>query len=72
MSQYTQILIAIDQLANTLIGGMADETISARAYRKNWKRRVAIINWLFCDPDHCKASYYAELLRFQLPKAYRK
>lgn len=26
-----QILVAVDQLANTLLGGMADETLSARA-----------------------------------------
>ena len=28
-----QFLIAADQLANTLIGGYADETLSARAHR---------------------------------------
>lgn len=66
-----QVLIALDQFANTLIGGMADETISARAYRKGWKRREAFINWLFRDPNHCRDSYNSELLRSQLPKSYR-
>ena len=28
-----QFLIAIDHLANTLVGGYADETLSARAHR---------------------------------------
>lgn len=28
-----QFLIALDQLANTLVGGYADETLSARAHR---------------------------------------
>ena len=28
-----QFLIALDQLANTLAGGYADETLSARAHR---------------------------------------
>lgn len=66
-----QVLIALDQLANTLLGGMADETISARAYRKGWSRRMRFINWLFSDQNHCKDSYASEKLRSQLPKEYR-
>lgn len=66
-----QVLIALDQLANTLLGGMADETISARAHRKGWEKRAAFINWLFRDQNHCKASYDSEVLRSQLPKEYR-
>jgi hypothetical protein len=50
---------------------MADETISARAYREEWKLREAFINWLFRNPNHCRDSYNSELLRSQLPKAYR-
>lgn len=67
-----QILIAIDQLANTLIGGMADETISARAHRNGWTRTERAINWLFRDPQHCADSYRSELLRSHLPHAYRR
>lgn len=66
-----QVLIAIDQLANTLAGGMADETISARAYRKGWVRAERFINWLFRDQNHCADSYRSELVRSQLPKSYR-
>lgn len=66
-----QVLIAIDQLANALIGGYADETISARAYRKGWRYRQQIINWLFRDPAHCRDSYTSELQRSQLPREYR-
>jgi hypothetical protein len=66
-----QILIAIDQLANTLVGGMADETISARAHRKGWKIREKVINWIFQDPNHCRDSYNSELSRTQLPEEYR-
>ena len=29
-----QILVALDQLINTLIGGYADETLSSRAHRR--------------------------------------
>lgn len=66
-----QILIALDQLANTLIGGMADETISARAHRSGWVRTERAINWLFRDPNHCAVSYTSELLRLHFPKSYR-
>ena len=66
-----QILIAIDQLLNTLLGGMADETLSARAWREQsaW---VAVIDMLFFWQDnHCLRSYEAEMQRKQMPKEYR-
>ena len=67
-----QILVAIDQLLNTLLGGMADETISARVHRNGWARAERFIDWLFREPGHCAASYRAEILRTHLPNAYRK
>ena len=43
---FLQILIALDQLTNTIFGGWADETLSARCYReKRWFQHV--INLLF-------------------------
>jgi hypothetical protein len=66
-----QFLIAIDQLANTFLGGMADETISARAHRSGWLRTERAIDWLFREPGHCAAAYRAEILRAHLPKGYR-
>lgn len=33
-----QALIAIDQLANAMLGGHADETLSARAHRMREKK----------------------------------
>lgn len=71
-----QILIAFDQLCNTLLGGMADETLSARAYRlekernRPWPRRI-IDAIFFFDPQHCQQSYGSEVLRKQLPKGYK-
>lgn len=73
-----QFLIALDQLLNTLIWlkgdgfGYADESLSARAWRlrdrsKAWRRIDAIFFW---DPEHCKSSYEAELLRRHLPTTY--
>ena len=39
-----QILIAIDQLANAVIGGWADETLSSRAWREDRHRLVAAVD----------------------------
>lgn len=66
-----QVMIALDQLGNALLGGMADETISAHAFRQGWTRRVRLIDWIFRDPNHCRESYNSEILRRQLPAAYR-
>ena len=72
-----QFAIAIDQLINTLAGGMADETISARAFRlqkqsRAWQRVRKFIDAIFFwDAAHCEQSWRAELLRDQLPKGYR-
>lgn len=48
-----QVGIALDRLVNTLLGGLADETLSARAYRDDWYLAVVVLNWLFNDPKHC-------------------
>ena len=67
-----QILIAIDQLANAIIGGWADETLSSRAWRENRTRLVAFIDCLFFwEKNHCKASYISERERLQLPPEFR-
>jgi uncharacterized protein YcfL len=73
-----QVLIAVDQLFNTLIGGMADETLSASAWRNRNKHSLyKVIDALFFwdrqgVKRHCQLSYESELLRQQLPKAYRR
>ncbi len=73
-----QILIAVDQLLNALLGGMADETLSASAWRNRDKHGLykvidAMFFWDRQGPKrHCELSYEAELLRSQLPKAYRR
>jgi len=72
-----QVLIALDQLLNALLGGMADETLSARAHRLRnsnifWMILRGVINALFFwQEDHCKESFEAEIQRKQLPKSYR-
>lgn len=72
-----QILIALDQLVNTLIGGYADETLSSRSWRlhiagvKSWPMKVidAIFFW---QDDHCRQSYESELTRAHLPPSMRE
>ena len=74
-----QVLIALSQLGNTLLGGYADETMSARAWRTSQKDRwpgvltQPLIDWIFLvitfgrDKDHCRKAYESERLRTQLP-----
>ena len=48
------ILIALDQMGNTLLGGDPDETISSRVGRRwpgSWVRRL--IDTVF-GPGHCR------------------
>ena len=77
-----QILIALDQLANTLIyirgdgWGHADETMSARLWRLQHPAHKWVDVLFFWDRQgpvrHCELSYRAELLRSHLPAGYRQ
>lgn len=72
-----QALLALDQLANTLIGGYADESLSARSWRLRerspaWARARRWIDRLFFwQADHCATAYESERLKRQLPPEYR-
>lgn len=71
-----QVLIAFDQFCNTLCDGMADETLSARAWRcrKTSKKWAVIQRWIdrlfFWQPHHCLGAYKHEFKRSQLPSHY--
>ena len=80
-----QLLIAIDQLVNAIIGGWADETLSSRAYRSDWRTTERIINLLFwwdkqtstigtptVTKYHCELSYLSEMKRLQLSPEMRE
>ena len=55
------VLLGLDQFVGSFIpGAYADETISSRAFRENWKIQP-LINWLFHDPKHCEDSYWSEV-----------
>ena len=61
-----RVWIGIDQLANAMLGGNEDHTISGRAGRgrrrgsKFWRITANIIDWLFRDKDHCRDSIERE------------
>lgn len=70
-----QVLVAFDQLLNTLTGGYADETLSARMHRKalkgtTWPEKV-IDKLFFWQKAHCREAYESERQRNQLPPEYR-
>ena len=71
-----QLLIAIDQLLNALLGGWADETMSSVTWRKrsNYPFKVfyPIINGIFFNKNHCHAAFLSERDNTQLPPEFRK
>jgi hypothetical protein len=70
-----KVLIAFDQLANAVIGGHPDETLSAAAHRRHLEGRSGwrnFINGLFWwQQDHCLDAHQSELNRKQMPKEYQ-
>jgi hypothetical protein len=58
-----QIMIAFDQLINAILGGYAQETLSARCWRlrdfQPYKTLRPVIDWAFriWGPDHCENSF---------------
>ncbi|WP_412470543.1 MULTISPECIES: hypothetical protein [unclassified Halobacteriovorax] len=48
------VLISLDQLGNTILGGDPDETISSRAgknrHRWHWNALATVLDWI--DPNH--------------------
>jgi len=80
MTYLKNVLIWVDQGVNVvLFFGSPDETISARAYRKEltsrkWTIVRAVIDGLFrpFEKEHCKKSFESEMEKKQLPLRYRK
>lgn len=78
MTWLRNVLIAVDQLANAVLGGYADETISARCWRLRKKRRWAVMRAVIdaafrpIERDHCRLSFESEQDRKQMPQAYRQ
>ena len=76
MSWSRSVLIAVDQLVNTLLGGWPDETLSSRAWRwhvagvRSWPCTL-IDRLFFWEHNHCFASYVSEREGRQLPPELR-
>lgn len=72
-----EVIIWIDQGFSVLSGGYADETFSARCYRRRhasyfmWCARKFVNGLFFWMDDHCKQAYESEKCRRQLPPEYR-
>lgn len=72
------VAIALDQLANALLLGSPDETLSSRAYRADRDGKVfgkffrPVIDTIFFWQDrHCYQSYLAEVQRRQYSRNFR-
>lgn len=73
-----QLVISIDQLFNVLLGGYADETLSSRAWRAYYDKKLfglvfkpVIDTIFFFDKDHCFNSFLSERLDRQQPPENR-
>lgn len=74
-----QTLIALDQFINTLFGGTADETLSARSFRLGTIRQnkiwyvfqIVIDKIFFWQPNHCKTSFINEYKRKGSAREYQ-
>lgn len=77
MTYLLNLAIGLDQLANAVLAGAPDETLSSRAHRmrvkghRYWGWTACAINLLFFwQQDHCRQSYESELARRHLPSEY--
>lgn len=70
------ILIALDQLINTLVGGYPDETLSASAWLGEQQGKFIpcimrpVIDFIFwpIERNHCANAYHAEYNHSQRPR----
>lgn len=59
---FFRLFVSLDQLANTILGGYPDETMSSRMGKKLAQKRncpicTVICRWLnYIDPEHCAES----------------
>ena len=68
------VILGVDQLANCVIGGHQDETISSRCGRRYgtnwfWTGMGITLNWL--DPGHIQRAVESEKERLHEPEELR-
>lgn len=78
MNWFIAVMIALDQLANALLAGWPDETLSSRAYRcgeldltpkRRWVIARLVIDLIFFwQPNHCEQAYQSEIRRKHSPQ----
>lgn len=74
MQQYIfNLLIALDNTLNAILGGNPCEVMSARVYREKRYKLIAIIDSIFFwEKNHCEQSYNWLKSRKNLPLEYYK
>lgn len=75
MSRAREVAVAIDQLANAVLGGYAQETISSRCWRlrdyRPYSTMRRVIDCLFFwQKNHCRVSYESQVQRRNMPADY--
>lgn len=74
-----QVVMALDQLLNTFLGGYAQERLSSRCWRlkdcEPYTRGQKTIDWValhvFGQVEHCKGSYEQQLAQAYSPAEYQ-
>ena len=68
---FYQLWLVANQFINAVLGGYADETISARCYREGRKTACKILDAIyFWQKAHCRSAFQNELARKHLPSVY--
>ena len=62
MTRMFKILLNLDNLCGSILfeGIGAEESISAYCWRRGYTKRIALIDWLMGEKDHCKHAYENE------------
>lgn len=77
MNRWKNVVIAADQLCNTLCCGWPDETLSSRAWRwhiegkRSWPYHI-LDALFFLHKDHFENSYKFEALHLHSPRVLHK
>jgi hypothetical protein len=69
-----RVLLCLTNLFGNIFfrGIYPDESTSAYVFRKQYKRWISFVNWLFRDPLHCETAYKSEHEGIQNAPEYRK
>ena len=63
-SRMARFADSLSQVLNVLLfNGDPNYSISGDAYRFNRRKTMAVANWLFRDPDHCRKAFEADFQR---------